>query len=214
MPEEKDPAARDSDSYTRDRGDTGAIADRIWRTLSATVRTVGSGEERLRSAVQAAIKDESLAALVNGLLPRELVSQLVRTADALKDDLTAQIGKQVGDFLRHVEVGREVRSMLSGLSLQVKAEIRFVATDDGTLRPKVHGDLDIGGDPEQPPETPSPEAGPEEAAKPKPEPAVKKTRARSAKPKTARKKPSSARRKPAADGAARRKTTAKRPATN
>ena len=218
MPEDKDPAARDNDSYSRERGETGAIADRIWRTLSATVRTVGSGEERLRSAVQAALKDESVAAVVTSLLPRELVSQLVRTADVLKDDLTAQVGRQVGDFLRHVEVGREVRSMLSGLSLQVKAEIRFVANDDGGLRPKVQGDVDVGATSDQAPEAPASEAPAEAAAEPKPaepqpapkaKPPARKAPKKPAKPRTARRK-TSASRKPAGASSARRKPARKK----
>ncbi len=223
MPEDKDPSAHETDPYTRERGETGPIADRIWRTLSATVRTVGSGEERLRSAVQAALKDESVAALVTNLLPRELVSQLVRTADVLKDDLTAQVGKQVGDFLRHVEVGREVRSMLSGLSLQVKAEIRFVATDEGSLRPKVKSDVDVGVSPEaslddpafaatsetaEAPPAPEPEPEPE----PEPKTAAPKPRRKPAKTRTTRRKTASSTRKPAGKSTARRKPARKKPA--
>tara|TARA_B100000029_G_scaffold515571_1_gene623303 strand:+ start:2052 stop:2741 length:690 start_codon:yes stop_codon:yes gene_type:complete len=123
--------------------ETGDLTDRIWRTVSNKVRSVGSGEERMRTVIQNMISEETVKAIVANLVPKDAMSYAVRTIDGVKDEVVAVIGRQLNDFLQHVDLGKELQKILTSLSLEVRAEVRFIPNDKRLVKPEVKAKVGV-----------------------------------------------------------------------
>ncbi len=132
-----------ADSADAKKTDTGDLTDRIWRTVSNKVRSVGSGEERMRTVIQNMISEETVKAIVANLVPKDAMSYAVRTIDSVKDEVVAVIGRQLNDFLQHVDLGKELQKILTSLSLEVRAEVRFIPNDKRLVKPEIKAKVGV-----------------------------------------------------------------------
>jgi hypothetical protein len=66
---------------------------------------------------------------------RRAVAAGIEAAGRSKDDLVRVATSEIRDWLDRLELDTELRKALSGMVLEVKAEIRFRPTEDGRLVP-------------------------------------------------------------------------------
>lgn len=68
-------------------------------------------------------------------------------ASRSKDDLLRAAGSEIGAWLERVDLQSELTKLLSKMTVEVKAEIRFRPREDGTLAPEVTGDAKVKSPP-------------------------------------------------------------------
>jgi len=124
------------------RADSGSMRDLLRKTVSNTVRSVG-GDERIRQVVQSVVKEETVQAIVNSKMAKDAVGYAVRTLDSLKDEVVALAGRQMNDFLERVDLGKEIQKILTTLSLEIRAEVRFIPNDKRVVKPEVKSKISI-----------------------------------------------------------------------
>lgn len=124
------------------RADSGSMRDLLRKTVSNTVRSVG-GDERIRQVVQSVVKEETVQAIVNSKMAKDAVGYAVRTLDSLKDEVVALAGRQMNDFLERVDLGKEIQKILTTLSLEIRAEVRFIPNDKRVVKPDVKSKMSI-----------------------------------------------------------------------
>jgi hypothetical protein len=74
----------------------------------------------------------------SGNLPKDAITYLLQQGDRGKREVVRIVAKEVGDFLRQVDISSEVVKILSSLQVEVSATVRFKPTEDGkAVRPEV-----------------------------------------------------------------------------
>jgi hypothetical protein len=77
-------------------------------------------------------------------LPKDAISYLLQQGDRGKREVVRVVAKEVGDFLRQVDISSEVVKILSSLQLEVSATVRFRPTEDGrAVRPEVEAGSEV-----------------------------------------------------------------------
>lgn len=69
-------------------------------------------------------------------LSREAIHYLLQQGDRGRKELLRIVGKEVGDFLRHVDISTEVIKVLTNVEMDLKASVRFKRTGDGRVTPE------------------------------------------------------------------------------
>jgi hypothetical protein len=77
-------------------------------------------------------------------LPKDAISYLLQQGDRGKREVVRIVAKEVGDFLRQVDISSEVVKILSSLQVEVSATVRFRPTEDGrAVRPEVQAGSEV-----------------------------------------------------------------------
>lgn len=97
-------------------------------------RAVEAGVNRMLST------EDGLRAVVDAVMPRELVGRALDQVDAAKSEAVAVVGREMRTFLANLNVGEELAKILTSVSFEVKMQVRFVPNEDGTLRASVRSD--------------------------------------------------------------------------
>jgi hypothetical protein len=118
------------------RSESSSMRELFRKTVSNTVRSVG-GDERIRQAVQSVLKEETVQAVVNSKVAKDAFGYAVRTLDSLKEDMVSMAGRKMNDFLGRIDLGSEIQKILTTLSLEVRAEVRFIPNDKKVVKPEV-----------------------------------------------------------------------------
>ena len=124
------------------RNDSSSMRDLLRKTVTNTVRSVG-GDERIRQVVQSVVKEETVQSIVNSKMAKDAVGYAVRTLDTLKDEVVSMAGRQMNDFLERIDLGKELQKILTTLSLEVRAEVRFIPNDKRVVKPEVKSKMSI-----------------------------------------------------------------------
>lgn len=117
------------------------LPELLRRALDMGVGKFADGPENVRAFVQE-LK-----------LPKELLSVLAAQLEETKHGMSAAVAREVHEFLQRTNLGEQLASALSRLSLEVKTEIRFVPNDAGT-KPRVATEVRMGRSSEVSPESP------------------------------------------------------------
>lgn len=112
------------DREPRDPEDSGFIVDMIRRTVERSVNAViHSDEERRR--------------FMSSLVPRDFINNLSSAVDSTKRDAVQMIGREMQQFLENLNVGEELKKILTSVSFEIATTVRFVPNEEGDLRPEV-----------------------------------------------------------------------------
>lgn len=92
----------------------------------------------VRRAVERSIQallntDEGAKNLVGALMPRELVHTVMQQIDGAKTDAVNMVGREMQAFLQSLNVGDELKKILTSVSFEIATTVRFIPNDDGTL---------------------------------------------------------------------------------
>lgn len=69
-------------------------------------------------------------------LSREAIGYLLQQGDRGRKEILRIVAKEVGDFLRHVDISTEVIKVLTNVEMDFKASVRFKRTSDGQVTPE------------------------------------------------------------------------------
>lgn len=113
-------------------------------------RTVASGQGARQ------MTEEVLRGAISDLrLPKEAVHSLLDIADATKKEVVRVAAREFREFLESARFNEELAKILTGLSLEIRTEIRFVPGGEA-LKPDVKSKASIhAGDGDAPIEVPS-----------------------------------------------------------
>lgn len=115
--DDDDQRRRDEAAERRFRG---AVADLIRKALDNTVESVQTTQSASRDALQ----------------------YLLQQGDRGKKEVVRLVSKEVGDFLRGINLSSELIKVLTGVELEVRASVRFRPTAGGGVRPDIRADVD------------------------------------------------------------------------
>ncbi|MBI4817191.1 MAG: hypothetical protein HY791_13090 [Deltaproteobacteria bacterium] len=90
-------------------------------------------------------------------LSKDALGYLLQQGERGRREVLRIVASEVGEFLRNTDLSREVVKVLSGLEVEVKANIRFKATEDGR---SVSPDVSMSVDTEEESSEEEPEEGP------------------------------------------------------
>ena len=98
--------------------------------------------EFVRRAVERSVDvllnaDDDTRKMVAALVPRELLQSITQQVDVAKRDAVAMVGREMQTFLQNLNVGDELRKVLTSVSFEITTQVRFVPNEDGTLRSEV-----------------------------------------------------------------------------
>lgn len=119
--------------------ETGASVD------GGATREPGRENAHGRDADEARERDRGISDLF-----RRAVTVGLEAAGRSKDDFVRIASTEIRGWLNHLELDTELRKALSKMVLEVKAEIRFRPTSDGTLASETETELRV-----RPPDRPS-----------------------------------------------------------
>ena len=124
---------------TRHPGDTNPIADRFWKTLSGTLKSVSS-DDRLRAALNAMVGEESIKSIKNHLVPTEIVSSLKGSLDlfleAFRVELMSLLRDRLDGITEQVDIKKELLHLMAENRIELHATI--------SLSPKEPANKDLG----------------------------------------------------------------------
>lgn len=103
----------------------GLIPDTVKKALLAGVGALFMTEEGARRLAR------------EWKLPKELIGFIGQQAQGAKDEVLRVFSDEVRRFLESERVRGEFLKALSGMAIEVKAEIRLKPTEDGAQRPEV-----------------------------------------------------------------------------
>lgn len=139
MPDDKRRTANDDITgeevpYPQEDETRRGVSELVRRALLAGVGAVFMTEEGIRKAV-------------NDLkLPKEAFSYLMNQADKTRNEATRIVRNEVRRFLNSDAFKQELGRLVSGLTLEIKAEVRLRPnTDDGKTTPEVAGTVRVKG---------------------------------------------------------------------
>ena len=98
----------------RDRRQPGVVTDFVRRAIENTVGQVQSTSNLSRDALQ----------------------YLLQQGDKGRKEVLRIVAKEVGEFLRHVDISTEVIKVLTGVQMDFSASVRFRRAD-GKLKPEI-----------------------------------------------------------------------------
>ncbi len=107
----------DESEPPRGEGGKGLLPESIKKALVTGISAAFMTEEAIRGA------------LADMRLPKEAISYLVQQTNNSRKELFRVISEELKNFLKSADLAGEVKKALSGMKLEVKAEIRFV--DEG-----------------------------------------------------------------------------------
>ena len=122
---------RDKDDRERSRLER-IVPDLVRKIVDVGVEKLADGPENLKQ-------------LLSDLkLPKEAISVLTSHLDETKREVTQVLAREIREFLESASLADELTKLLSGLTLEVKTQIRFVPSDTGHLRPKTEVRTKLG----------------------------------------------------------------------
>jgi len=104
----------------RDRRQPGVVTDFVRRAIENTVGQVQSTSNLSRDALQ----------------------YLLQQGDKGRKEVLRIVAKEVGEFLRHVDISTEVIKVLTGVQMDFSASVRFRRAD-GKLKPEITTKEDV-----------------------------------------------------------------------
>ena len=113
-----DENARDSDSVK-----PGGIPESIRKALSSGISALFMTEEGIRNA------------LSEMRLPKEAMAYLIAQTERSRKELFRAVSDELKGFLRGVDLNGELRKALTGMRLDISAQVRFV--DENTIKTNV-----------------------------------------------------------------------------
>ena len=98
-----------------------------------------------------------------GNVSREALQYVLHQGDRGKREVVRIVAKEVGEFLRHVDISQEVIKVLTSVQVDFSASVKFKPTDQG-VRPEVVSDtkLAVDKEPLDPSSPPTRESAPHE----------------------------------------------------
>ena len=89
--------------------------------------------------------EDTVRGVIGGMrVPKEMLILALDQVDETKNGIYRAVAKEIRDFLESTNFAPEVKKILTGLAFEVKMEVRFKSTDDGTsIRPDVSADVSI-----------------------------------------------------------------------
>ncbi len=127
------------DDRDRERGRSERVLpELIKRALEVGVGKLVEGPENVRAFVQE-LK-----------LPKEVLGLLVAQLEETKSGMSSAVAREVREFLEHTNLGEQLATALSRLSLEVKTEIRFVPNEAGP-KPQASTEIRMRRVPSEPP---------------------------------------------------------------
>jgi hypothetical protein len=117
--EPQDPEGASENSTAR------TVTDALRRVLLGGVGNLLASEEALRGAVR------------DLRLPKELVTTLLGQAESTKEEVVQALRRELRGFLSSMDAQTLMQKALTGLVLELKAEVRFRPDENGTLVPDV-----------------------------------------------------------------------------
>ena len=96
------------------RDNRGLLPESIRRALLSSMSAVFMTEEGIRSM------------LTDMRLPKEAMAYLLQQTDRTRREVFRALSQEVKGFLKNVDLTQEARRVLSGMRVQIRAEVRFV----------------------------------------------------------------------------------------
>ena len=96
------------------RDGRGLLPESIRRALLSSMSAVFMTEEGIRSM------------LTDMRLPKEAMAFLLQQTDRTRREVFRALSQEVKGFLKNVDLTQEARRVLSGMRVQIRAEVRFV----------------------------------------------------------------------------------------
>ena len=123
----EDPLAghRPDDDSPKDSGRIGFVADFVRKVAVAGVGAVFLVEEGLRS----------LAGQLK--LPKEALGFIMGQAEKTKDEVSRVVTEEIRRFLQSEKLRDEFVKMLTGMTVEIRAEVRLLPNEDGETKPKL-----------------------------------------------------------------------------
>lgn len=112
----------------------GILPETLKKALVTGISAVFMTEEGIRSA------------LSDMRLPKEAMAYLIQQTQNSRRELFRVVSDELKSFLRNIDLPGEVKKALSGMKLEVKAEIKFVDEGSGKVSAKVTSDTVDKGD--------------------------------------------------------------------
>ena len=112
------------DREPRDPEEGGFIPEMLRRTIERSVNAVLHSEDERRR-------------FFSSLLPRDFMNNVAAQVDSTKRDAVAMIGREMQQFLQNLNVGDELKKILTSVSFEVATTIRFVPNGEGGLKPEI-----------------------------------------------------------------------------
>ena len=106
------------DTSTEDDASRGGVADFVRRAVSSGVGALFTTEEQVRRAVS------------DLKLPKELRGSLAGQAERTRSELSGVLRKELRRFLNSDAFKAQLLELLSGVTLEVKAEVRLKPSPD------------------------------------------------------------------------------------
>lgn len=103
-------------------GRSGLLPESLRKLLVTGISAVFMTEEGIRSA------------LSDLRLPKEVIAYLVQQTDRSRRELFRGISSELKGFLNRIDLPGELRKALTGLKVEVNAEIRFLQDDEVETR--------------------------------------------------------------------------------
>lgn len=66
-----------------------------------------------------------------GTLSRDALSYVIQQGDKGRKEVLRIVAQEVGDFLKHTDLSRELTKVLTGMKVDITASIAFKPADDG-----------------------------------------------------------------------------------
>ena len=112
------------DREPRDPEEGGFIPEMIRRTVERSVNAVLHSEDERRR-------------FFSSLLPRDFMNNVAAQVDSTKREAVTMIGREMQQFLQTLNVGEELKKILTSVSFEVATTVRFVPNDEGGLKPEI-----------------------------------------------------------------------------
>ncbi len=108
----------------RETEEGGFIPEMIRRTVERSVNAVLHSEDERRR-------------FFSSLLPRDFMNNVAAQVDSTKREAVAMIGREMQQFLQNLNVGDELKKILTSVQFEVSTTVRFVPNDEGGLKPEI-----------------------------------------------------------------------------
>jgi len=104
----------------------GAITDRFWKTLSGTLKSVGT-DDRVRAAMNSVVGEESLKAIIQNLIPKDATESIKSSLDeflnGLQSELLSFLRQRADRFLEDFDLRSEFANFLAENKIEIHATI-------------------------------------------------------------------------------------------
>ena len=112
------------DREPREPEEGGFIPEMIRRTVERSLNAVLHSEDERRR-------------FFSSLLPRDFMNNVAAQVDSTKREAVTMIGREMQQFLQTLNVGEEIKKILTSVSFEVATTVRFVPNDEGGLKPEI-----------------------------------------------------------------------------